>query len=127
MSSQETFSITTLQRMCARSEYLDESDIHMNDKTVSWDGNIIYYKEIGSTVDEFIYLIETLMMYELIAENCITRIRHCARDKATTAKQNFISAIEKYCVMWDYSESMKSIFNKIEFEEVIRPIDRQTT
>ena len=81
-------------------------------------GNIIYYKEIGSTVDEFIYLIETLMMYELIAENCITRIRHCARDKATTAKQNFISAIEKYCVMWDYSESMKSIFNKIEFEEV---------
>ena len=27
MSSQETFSITTLQRMCARSEYLDESDI----------------------------------------------------------------------------------------------------
>ena len=43
MSSQETFSITTLQRMCARSEYLDESDIHMNDKTVSWDGNIIYY------------------------------------------------------------------------------------
>ena len=44
MSSQETFSITTLQRMCAMSEYLDESDIHMNDKTVSWDGNIIYYK-----------------------------------------------------------------------------------
>ena len=43
MSSQETFSITTLQRMCAMSEYLDESDIHMNDKTVSWDGNIIYY------------------------------------------------------------------------------------
>ena len=36
MSSQETFSITTLQRMCARSEYLDESDIHMNDKTVSY-------------------------------------------------------------------------------------------
>ncbi len=45
MSSQETFSITTLQRMCAMSEYLDESDIHMNDKTVSWDGNIIYYKK----------------------------------------------------------------------------------
>ncbi|WP_434310068.1 hypothetical protein [Hominifimenecus sp. rT4P-3] len=44
MSSQETLSITKLQRMCARSEYLEESDIHMNDKTVSWDGNIIYYK-----------------------------------------------------------------------------------
>ncbi|MFX5344684.1 hypothetical protein ABTC95_00840 [Acinetobacter baumannii] len=81
-------------------------------------GNIIYYKERGETVEEFIYLIETLMMYELISENCDTSIRHCTRDKATTAKQNFSAAIEKYCVMWDYSESMKSIFNKIEFEEV---------
>ena len=50
MSSQETFSITTLQRMCARSEYLDESDIHMNDKTVSWDGNIIYYDTVFSYI-----------------------------------------------------------------------------
>ncbi|MDA4853375.1 hypothetical protein PGK05_04250 [Acinetobacter baumannii] len=81
-------------------------------------GNIIYYKESGSTVDEFIYLIETLMMYELISENCETRIRHCARDKSNTAAQNFHAAIEKYCVMWDYSESMKTIFNKIEFNEV---------
>ena len=30
MSSQETFSITTLQRMCARSEYLDESDMEIS-------------------------------------------------------------------------------------------------
>ena len=81
-------------------------------------GNIIYYRESGNTVDEFLYLIETLMMYELISENCDTRIRHCTREKASTAKQNFLSAIEKYCVMWDYSESMQSIFNKIEFEEV---------
>ena len=60
MSSQETFSITTLQRMCARSEYLDESDIHMNDKTVSWDGNIIYYKtkKPASTGYEFLIPIQ---------------------------------------------------------------------
>lgn len=44
MSSQETFSISELQRMCTRSEYLEESDIQYNDKTVSWDGNIIFYK-----------------------------------------------------------------------------------
>lgn len=60
MSSQETFSITTLQRMCAMSEYLDESDIHMNDKTVSWDGNIIYYKnkKPTSTGNEFLIPIQ---------------------------------------------------------------------
>ena len=44
MSIQETFSISELQRMCAMSEYLEESDIHMNDKSISWDGNIIYFK-----------------------------------------------------------------------------------
>lgn len=56
MSIQETLSITTLQRMCARSEYLEESDIHMNDKTVSWDGNIIYFKnkKPSSTGNEFL-------------------------------------------------------------------------
>lgn len=44
MSTQETFSTTELQRMCARSEFLEESDIHWNDKTISWDGNILFYK-----------------------------------------------------------------------------------
>lgn len=44
MSFQETFSISELQRMCAMSEHLEESDIHMNDTTISWDGNIIYFK-----------------------------------------------------------------------------------
>ena len=42
------------------SEYLDESDIHMNDKTVSWDGNIIYYKnkKPTSTGNEFLIPIQ---------------------------------------------------------------------
>ena len=44
MSSQETFSISELQRMCAMSEYLEESDIHMNDTAISGDGNIIDFK-----------------------------------------------------------------------------------
>lgn len=81
-------------------------------------GNIIYYRDNGETVDEFIYLIETLMMYDLIYEDCDTRIRHCSRLKSPNAKQNFLNAIEKYCLLWDYSENMKFIFNKIEFEEV---------
>ena len=81
-------------------------------------GSIIYYKENGETVDEFIYLLETMMMYELIHESSDTYIRHCSRSKSSTAKQNFLAAKDKYCEMWDYSESMKTIFNKIEFDEV---------
>ncbi len=60
MSRQETLSITDLQRMCAESEYLEESDIHMNDKTLSWDGNIIYYenKKPAATGNEYIIPIQ---------------------------------------------------------------------
>ena len=43
MSTQETFSVSQIQRMCSLSEYLDGSDIHFNDKTITWDGSIIYF------------------------------------------------------------------------------------
>ena len=55
MSFQETFSISELQRMCAMSEYLEESDIHMNDTTISWDGNIIYFKNKSQKQREMNY------------------------------------------------------------------------
>lgn len=72
MSIQETLSITKLQRMCAISEYLEESDIHMNDKTVSWDGNIIYYKNKKpvATGNEFLIPIQVKgKEYDLLPES----------------------------------------------------------
>ena len=44
MSKQETLSVDEIRRLCTISDYLDESDIHSGDKTVSFDGNIIYYR-----------------------------------------------------------------------------------
>lgn len=82
-------------------------------------GNIIYYREEGSTVEEFIFLIETLMTLELIGEKTNTYIRHCSRNINRTAKSNFDAAIKQYCQMWDYSDSMKEIFQKqVEYEKV---------
>lgn len=72
MSIQETLSITMLQRMCAKSEYLEESDIHMNDKTVSWDGNIIYYKnkKPAATGNEFLIPIQVKgKEYDILPES----------------------------------------------------------
>ena len=57
MGSQELFSVTELQRMCEMSEYLDGKDIHMNDKTVSWDGNIIYFTQTSHIKNGFCTLI----------------------------------------------------------------------
>jgi len=41
---QETLSTSYISDLCALSEKLESSDIKKNDKTLSWDGNIIYYK-----------------------------------------------------------------------------------
>lgn len=45
MGMQETFSVTEIKRLCAASEYLDGDDIREGDKVVSFDGNIVYYKQ----------------------------------------------------------------------------------
>lgn len=40
---QETLSVNKVREYCALSEHLSSEDINYNDKTISWDGNIIYY------------------------------------------------------------------------------------
>lgn len=98
----------------------DPNDSDRPKKVIKDGGNIIYYREKGESVDEFIYLIETLMTLELINENKNTYIRHATQNIDRTAKSNFDAAIKKYCQMWDYSDSMKEIFrNKVEYEKVV--------
>lgn len=97
----------------------DPDDAEKAIKTTKNGGNIIFYREKGESVEEFIYLIETLMTLELINENSSTLIRHASVNIDKTAKSNFDSAIRKYCEMWDYSDSMKEIFkNNVEYEKV---------
>lgn len=40
---QETLSVNEVRKICELSEHLSSEDISYNDKTISWDGNIIYY------------------------------------------------------------------------------------
>ena len=45
MGKQETHSVSMVKEYCAYSDYMEESNISCNDKTVSWDGDIIYFRE----------------------------------------------------------------------------------
>lgn len=40
---QENFSVGAVRNLCALSKHLSGQDINYNDKTISWDGNIIYF------------------------------------------------------------------------------------
>ena len=42
---QETFSVNKVREFCALSKHLSGQDIRYNDKSISWDGNIIYFSE----------------------------------------------------------------------------------
>lgn len=97
-------------------------------------GNIVYYNEEGSSPEEFMFLIETLMMFDLIKEGTKTFIRQCCNKPSVNAFQNFENAISQYCNIWDYSDSMKSVLTDIEFSQVTllqrifcnKAIDRST-
>lgn len=41
---QETFSVNKVREICALSKHLSGQDIRYNDKSISWDGNILYYR-----------------------------------------------------------------------------------
>lgn len=43
---QETLAVNKVREFCALSEHLSGQDIQYNDKSISWDGNIIYFSEI---------------------------------------------------------------------------------
>ncbi|WP_202740594.1 hypothetical protein [Acinetobacter sp. 'aerobic (ED)'] len=81
-------------------------------------GNIIYYKGKGETPEEFMFLIESLMLFDLINENVKTRIRLYAKDLHSTAIDNFRSAIDRYSRTWGYSKSMQEIIRSIEINSI---------
>ncbi|RSB51520.1 hypothetical protein EGK59_13045 [Acinetobacter soli] len=81
-------------------------------------GNIIYYKGCGESPEEFMFLIETLMMFDLINENMTTRIRLYAKDLHSTAIENFKAATRKYSQTWGYSSEMQNIIGAIEINSI---------
>jgi hypothetical protein len=78
-------------------------------------GHVVYYREKGASPEEFLYLLETLMTFELINENSTLLIRHISEEPSTNATQNFKSAVDKYGDLWRYSSGMRAVLNKIEF------------
>ncbi len=67
MGRQETYSVTEVQRLCEASEYLDGTDLHIGDKTVSFDGNIVYFRNKKPSAIGQEMLIPTQIKGEIVA------------------------------------------------------------
>ena len=73
-----------------------------NDQTLLQEGSLIYYSRDGSTVEEFVYLIDSLLRYQLVNAKEKIRIRIFNREKDSNFKNNFEKAKEAYCRSWGF-------------------------
>lgn len=77
------------------------SDAEKNDVLVRA-GSLVYYSRAGDTVDEFVYLIDSLSRYQLVNSKEDIRIRVFNQDRSPNLMTNFERAKERYCSTWHF-------------------------
>lgn len=89
-------------------------DIHdANGSVIQQRGSVVYYSRAGDSIEEFVYLLDSLSHYQLVNSQESLRIRVFHRDRSTNLKNNFDKAKERYCEMWGFEggreDEIKSI------------------
>ena len=78
-----------------------EKVIHDGDEEYGC-GFIVYYNGKGETIDEFVYLLDTLSKNQMLDSDSIIRIRCLHPDKSDDITTRFNNAIEKYASAWGF-------------------------
>ncbi|MCO7206589.1 hypothetical protein [Pseudoalteromonas sp. CnMc7-37] len=94
-------------------------------------GFLVYYNCKGDTVDEFVYLLDTLSKNQMLDSDAIIRIRCLHPDKNKDITTKFYNAIEKYASAWGFDkfkydrlQEIKKNFKTVtEIKERISDID----
>jgi hypothetical protein len=86
--------------------------------TVLYPGSLIYYSRAGNTIDEFVYLLDSLLRYQLVKANEIIRIRIFNPEKAANFKSNFDKAKVKYCKTWGFESTRAEEINAITIDSI---------
>lgn len=68
-------------------------------------GSVVYYSRKGETVDEFIYLLDSLLRYQLVKANEAIKIKIFNPDRAGNFKSNFDRAKAAYCKSWGFENT----------------------
>ncbi|WP_454764373.1 hypothetical protein [Cupriavidus campinensis] len=71
-------------------------------------GSLVYYSRKGETVEEFIYLVDSLSRYQLVNANEQIRVRIFSRDRSHQFKNNFEKAKRRYCDEWKFEDGRES-------------------
>jgi hypothetical protein len=83
-------------------------------------GFVVYYNGRGETVDEFVYLLDTLSRNQILDSSSIIKIRCTHHEKNSDIVTQFKNAIRKYSAAWGFDDYKNKRLAEIEenFETV---------
>lgn len=94
----------------------DEKD----DSIVQRPGSLVYYSRKGDTVEEFMYLLDSLLRYQLVNAKEQVRIRVFNRDRSPLIKNNFEKAKERYCRNWGFDGEREAEIKLITIDSIAK-------
>jgi hypothetical protein len=65
-------------------------------------GSVVYYSREGSTIEEFVYLLDSLLRFQLVNAKEQIRVRVFNREVDEYMKNNFAKAKQRYCQSWGF-------------------------
>lgn len=80
------------------------------------EGYLIYYKNAGETIEEFVYLIDTLSNYQLLSEENNIKVRIFESNEE--ALNNFDKAKKQYIKSWGFDSNKKRSLEYISVERI---------
>jgi hypothetical protein len=83
-------------------------------------GSLVYYSREGSTVEEFTYLLDSLLRFQLVNAHEQVRIRVYNAAPAPNMKSNFEKAKIRYCADWGFEGSREEEIMAISIDTMSR-------
>lgn len=80
------------------------------------EGYLIYYRNAGDSIDEFVYLIDTLSNYQLLSEENNIKVRLFASHEE--ALNNFQKAKKQYIKSWGFDSNKKRSLDYISVDRI---------
>ena len=92
----------TIEMLLSPYFILKHPSITEEGNTVLRSGSLVYYSRAGATVDEFVYLLDSLSRYQLVNSREQIRVVAYKRERSPELKNNFEKAKHRYCKMWGF-------------------------
>ena len=108
----------TIEMLLSPYFILRHPSIVENGSTVLRPGSVVYYSRAGNTVEEFVYLLDSLSRYQLVNAREDIRIVVFKPERSQDLKNNFEKAKNRYCDMWKFDGDRAAEIQSISIDAI---------